>query len=66
MPGPWGLHAMLCLDIYASNVGSCELQVDIVPREERDDAAMMPRVPQPMAGAMPGQLSSLGLALGCL
>lgn len=31
------------------------LQVDIVPREERDDAAMMPRVPQPMSGAMPGK-----------
>ncbi|DBA72923.1 TPA: hypothetical protein ACH3X2_009879 [Trebouxia sp. C0005] len=28
--------------------------VDIVPREERDDAAMIPRVPQPMSGAMPG------------
>ena len=35
------------------------LQVDIVPREERDDAAMMPRVPQPMSGAMPGTLHSL-------
>lgn len=28
--------------------------VDIVPREERDDAAMIPRVPQPMSSAMPG------------
>lgn len=33
-----------------------ELQVDIVPREERDDNAMMPRVPQPMSGAMAGKL----------
>lgn len=33
-----------------------ELQVDIVPREERDDAAMIPRVPQPMSGAMAGKL----------
>lgn len=31
-----------------------DVQVDIVPREERDDAAMIPRVPQPMSGAMPG------------
>ena len=31
-----------------------DVQVDIVPREERDDAAMVPRVPQPMSGAMPG------------
>lgn len=36
-----------------------ELQVDIVPREERDDAAMMPRVPQPMSGAMAGKLHCL-------
>jgi len=28
--------------------------VDIVPREERDDAAMVPRVPQPLNGPMPG------------
>ncbi|KAL0029837.1 hypothetical protein WJX77_003009 [Trebouxia sp. C0004] len=28
--------------------------VDIVPREERDDAAMIPRVAQPMSGAMTG------------
>lgn len=38
------------------NITLSELQVDIVPREERDDAAMMPRVPQPMTGAMPGKL----------
>ena len=48
-----------------------ELQVDIVPREERDDAAMMPRVPQPMSGAMPGmlhclELKAVSLRLQCL
>lgn len=31
-----------------------DAQVDIVPREERDDAAMLPRAPQPMSGNMPG------------
>lgn len=31
------------------------MQVDIVPREERDDAAMVPRVPQPMTVPMPGK-----------
>ena len=25
-----------------------------MPREERDDAAMIPRVPQPMTGALSG------------
>ena len=42
-------------------VVSYELQVDIVPREERDDAAMMPRVPQPMSGAMAGKLHCIAL-----
>ncbi len=41
---------------HPQDVFSCciDVQVDIVPREERDDAAMIPRVPQPMSGAMPG------------
>ena len=30
--------------------------MDIVPREERDDAAMVPRVPQPMNGPMPSEI----------
>ena len=44
------------------------LQVDIVPSEELDVAAMMQRVQQPMSGAMPGEsflrlLSSFDTAL---
>lgn len=31
------------------------MQVDIVPREERDDAAMVPRVPQALNGPVPGE-----------
>ena len=55
------LHGMCC----SFNVVLCELQVDIVPREERDDAAMMPRVPQPMSGAMAGKFASYCMAWHC-
>ena len=51
------LQSMLdCVLLASQDVFSCctDVQVDIVPREERDDAAMIPRVPQPMSGAMPG------------
>lgn len=47
------LPSLRCLFMVCSDV-----QVDIVPREERDDAAMIPRVPQPMTGAMPGTKST--------
>lgn len=53
------LSCTLCA--AASRLVLCELQVDIVPREERDDAAMMPRVPQPMSGAMAGKLHCIAL-----
>lgn len=54
-------HACLCAAVIPKmSFHVCsDAQVDIVPREERDDAAMIPRVPQPMSGAMPGMQFTL-------
>ena len=48
MSDPKNTAILVCRGCYI-------LQVDIVPREERDDAAMVPRVPQPLNGPMPGE-----------